>query len=433
MAIRNRTVNAVGYGLTDALSNLAPLPIKAQRAPVSSDTAPIGQIWIDQPADTVYVLTSITNGSANWQLLEQSGGAGSFTSLTVNPGPVTTEGTGAVSISGDAVNTTVDIATGAGVKLLSLGSNNGASATTIQSGSGNIAISTTTGNVSVDANAAGQINIGVATAADIGIGAGAAGQSISIIGGDGATALGLSASGGDIDIYAGTGSIDIASDATTSAVNVGRGNGAGSVKTVVVGCDQGASATTIASGSGNMIINSGAGTLTIESTNQTIDVNSGTGVLSISGDAAATTVNIAGGAAAKTLRLGSSTTTSSTLVTAGTGGISIAAAGLVGVTPTTPTAASPTASVTSDVNVIAATFTGFTTAAAGTQAFTITSSMILATSGIFVTVCNASAGNDAKMTLTSVTQAVGSIVVNTTNNGTQALDSTVYVNVWVIN
>jgi len=305
MAIRNRTRSLVGYGLDNALQNLAPQPIQANRAPLSTDTAAVGAIWCYPATLQVWINDGIVNGASQWVQVSE-GGSGTFTSLLVNPGPVTTQGTGAVNISADAVATTVNVGTGAAVKTVALGSSNGASSTAI------------------------------------------------------------------------------------------------------------------ASGSGNLTIASNAGTLTMSSTNQTLEIISGTGALSISDDAAATTVNIASGAAAKTLNLGSSTTTSATNIIAGTGGILLGAAGIVKVNPTTPTAASPTATVTSNARVISATFTGFTTAAAGTQAYTVVSSAILATSGIFVTI-------------TGVQQLVGSVVVNTTNNGGSSVAGNVIVNVWVIN
>ena len=49
-------------------------------------------------------------------------------------------GTGTISISGDATNTTVGLATGAGAKLLTLGSTSGASSVTINTGSAGITI-----------------------------------------------------------------------------------------------------------------------------------------------------------------------------------------------------------------------------------------------------------------------------------------------------
>ena len=100
--------------------------------------------------------------------------------------------------------------------------------------------------------------------------------------------------------------------------------------------------------------------------------------------------------------------------------------------PATGTAASPTASVTINANVFKATFTGFTTAAAGPQAYTIVNSLSTAGSGILLTVANRGT-NAAFITLDSVnTQTAGTIVVNTINNGAAALNGDVIITGWVV-
>ena len=121
MAIRQRTRSLVGYGLDNALQNLAPQVIQANRAPTTSDTAPQGACWVWQANSQIWFNSGIINGLAQWLLLESSGGPGVFSSLLVNPGPVTTQGTGAVNISADAVATTINVGTGAAVKTVSVG------------------------------------------------------------------------------------------------------------------------------------------------------------------------------------------------------------------------------------------------------------------------------------------------------------------------
>ncbi|HSC25145.1 MAG TPA: hypothetical protein VLB80_02915, partial [Candidatus Babeliales bacterium] len=105
-----QTRSKVAYGLSEALPVMPPSPIVAKRAPTSSDKAPLGTLWI-QPTtaagvavNAAWVLTSIISNSASWE--DISGGAGLFTSLTVNPGPtaLSTVGNGAVTI-GNATNT----------------------------------------------------------------------------------------------------------------------------------------------------------------------------------------------------------------------------------------------------------------------------------------------------------------------------------------
>lgn len=70
-------------------------------------------------------------------------------------------------------------------------------------------------------------------------------------------------------------------------------------------------------------VQSGSGALAVTSTNGTLTINSGTGVLGISSDASATTVNLATGAAVKLTTLGSTTTTSSTVIKSGSGNVAI--------------------------------------------------------------------------------------------------------------
>ena len=93
--------------------------------------------------------------------------------------------------------------------------------------------------------------------------------------------------------------------------------------------------------------------------------------------------------------------------------------------------ASPTASSTQNFNVVAATFTGFTTAAAASQVFTLTNSLISATSQVFVTAANEGA-NDAQMSVMRVKRLAGSMEVTLKNNGAAALNGNVTITAWVI-
>lgn len=118
-------------------------------------------------------------------------------------------------------------------------------------------------------------------------------------------------------------------------------------------------------------------------------------------------------------------------ISTGGGSVDISSSGFVTMAPATDTQASPTAASTLNVNVGAATFTGFTTASAASQVFTITNSIITTSSKIFVTVCNEGA-NDAQMTVMRVKRLAGSMEVTCTNNGAAALNGNVTVNFWVI-
>lgn len=116
----------------------------------------------------------------------------------------------------------------------------------------------------------------------------------------------------------------------------------------------------------------------------------------------------------------------------GGGEISISSSGNVAMVPATATEASPTATTTINARVFKATFTGFTTAAAGTQAFTISNSTLGAGDGVILTVANRGS-NDAQMSLRRVnTETAGTIIVNTINNGAAALNGDVVITGWVI-
>ena len=175
----------------------------------------------------------------------------------------------------------------------------------------------------------------------------------------------------------------------------------------------------------------------------TITVGGGTGAQTVNLATGATgvkTVHIADSAVANIVTLGSLTGAASLALQSGTGGLSLATGattpGLVSVAPDTASVASPTATSTLNSRVICVTFTGFTTAnAGGAQAYTIVSSAILSTSSIQVSVCNLNAStNGAFLTVTGITQAAGSIIVHTANNGAGALGAgdNVLVNVWVL-
>ena len=121
--------------------------------------------------------------------------------------------------------------------------------------------------------------------------------------------------------------------------------------------------------------------------------------------------------------------------TGSTSGLTLFTNGLVSVTAVLTTAASPSAGTTANQRLVRMAYTGFTTAAAGVQSFTFTSSFINVASMVFATITNLNAsGNGAFMGLQGIQQAAGSMVIHTINNGAGALGAgdTVFVNVWII-
>lgn len=129
-------INQVGYGLTQALQDQAPLPVKSKRAPTANDVGhPLGQVWVNIPANAAYVLTSVVNNQANWQAL--AGGSGSFSTLTV---------TGQVLLDTTAVtNNQIGNNTGTTSVQIFAGSNG----ITLASASGPIGITSGTGTITI--------------------------------------------------------------------------------------------------------------------------------------------------------------------------------------------------------------------------------------------------------------------------------------------
>jgi hypothetical protein len=230
--------------------------------------------------------TSITSGTGGMHLTNYSGEVEIFSAGIP----------GLINIDAVANNTTTQIATGAGIKLLTLGSTNTTSSTTIQSGSAGISITSATAN-------------------------------------------------GPITIVSGTGTIGIATSATASTVNVGTGAG---VKTCSFGSTNTTSITTVACGTGgcnlgttanahittvgsttttaSTVIQSGTVGIGINATNGPISIASGTGQIDIGASATNSTINLGTGAGVKVVTLGSTTTTSSLALKYGTGNFLLASA-----------------------------------------------------------------------------------------------------------
>lgn len=283
MATRQQVQYA--YGISQEIITLAPLPIVAQRAPTSNDFEQPGQTWIDKPNNRIYFLSSVTANVANWQLLTASGGPGSFSSLTVNPGNITVT-------------------------------------------AGNVVI--TAGNLSATA-----------------------------------------------------------------------------------------------------IVSPAALTVT-PTTNFTLNVGAGS-TLALSNTDTATITNIStGGATAnKIVTIGSLSGSSPMTLRTGTGGLNVTSGGIFTLQAAVDTQASPSATAVINANVGSATFTGFTTAAAATQVFTVTNSLVTATSQIICSVTNAGA-NDAQMTITRINPGAGTFDVTLVNNGAAALNGNVVITFMVI-
>ena len=141
------------YGINNPLQSNAPEPIVAQRAPTAADIAPLSTLWICEPTNAYYVLTSPgvwtaqSTGSATQASLEITGGSG--TVLTVDAGGNTSLG-GALAVSGastlsgaltvNSAASAISIGTDAVAKTITIGNSTGATAVDLNSGSGGIGI-----------------------------------------------------------------------------------------------------------------------------------------------------------------------------------------------------------------------------------------------------------------------------------------------------
>lgn len=219
--------------------------------------------------------------------------------------------TGAINLGTSTGGQTISIAGGAtGNKIVTIASSITTNTFNLNIGNN---ITTGTANISIANNVTsggGLITIGSSNASS--------NQGIELYGGaDGITLIAAnsgsidiaSGTGGSIDIVSGTGTLGISDDAAATSVSIATGAG---VKTTIIGSTNTTSTTTVQSGSG---------ALNITSTNGALTIDAGTGTLGIATDAAANTINIGTGGAAKTLTLGSTNTTSSTLIKSGSGNI----------------------------------------------------------------------------------------------------------------
>lgn len=314
----------------------------------------------------------------------------------------------------------------------------------IDSGTAGVIVDTS-GAISLDSAAASNFTVTGAFALDVGSTLGkvtlSSGQNAadsvvitSLIGGIDILAAGAAA-GEDIDIVATGSSVNITSteNATDSIVITST---VGGIQILAAGAAATEDIVITATGSSVRIT-------ATESATDSINIESTAGGINVlaSGAAAGEDINItatgssvnitATEAAANAIVITSSNAAGGIDLTTGGGSIDLSSAGFATVVANTANVASPTAASIQNVNVGAATFTGFTTAAAGIQDFTITNSLVTIASVLLVTVCNEGA-NDAQMSIRRITRAAGSFVVKTVNNGAAALNGNVTVSWWLL-
>src|SRR3989344_3589842 len=214
-----------------------------------------------------------------------------------------------ISVGTSTLARTVNIATGAATQTLTLGSQNSTSSSTLQAGTGDLFI-TSADVISMDAvgalsinSSGGVISIGNdAIAQNINLGTGGAARTITIGNTTGATALNLDT---------GTGGINFGDNANAKTIDIGGVTNSGTDRINI--------ATNATAGDVIIIGNSSANTVL------TLDGR----FISIGPSTLARTVNIATGAAAQTLSLGSQNSTSSSTLQAGTGDLFVTSADVI--------------------------------------------------------------------------------------------------------
>jgi hypothetical protein len=294
-------ISKVGYGLSEALPVLAPFPVRANRAPTTADKGyAIGTLWVYSAATDAYILMSVVNNLANWELLTSGGGAGIFSSLLVTPGPITLTGVFNLNTSGaNAIN----IGTGTYSGTISIG--NAAGTVGIEGA-----------NVEIDADAAGDIDIGLsvvggditvggtAQTGDLVLGSSSGAQNVLIANGAGASVVAIAnvQVGGSVSVGSAmvAGTISLGGLAQTGDINIGNSS---ATHTIDIGNEQTGAGETqtinIASNTidGTSVVNILAGDATIGT--QTANILTGAGVAGVA--------NIGTGASDHVVNIGSAT------------------------------------------------------------------------------------------------------------------------------
>jgi hypothetical protein len=156
-ATTNRTAYMQNNG---PLYNIQQAPIISNRNPTVNDKAALGTVWVNKLLALVFIAAQNVANAETWLQVESSGGVGTFTSLTVTPGPTAITGTTTINNSGAGVTT---IGTG-GTGAVNIGNATGNTAvtgslstttsltatTTVTAGTG---ITSTTGAITATAGA----------------------------------------------------------------------------------------------------------------------------------------------------------------------------------------------------------------------------------------------------------------------------------------
>jgi hypothetical protein len=256
--------------------------------PSWSSSASCGNCLVQVPGTTLANTVAPTASVVSLTVKETSGAAADILDLQTSGGAnlvsvnstgllTATAGltlTGATNINTNGSAATTNIGTGAAAETVALGSTNTTSTTTINAGSGDLVLGGTATTI-VAGTLGNNVNLFNTTTGTISIGTGAA-----------------------------------------NSINIGTG---AFVENAALGSTNTTSTTTINAGSGGLILGGGATTIVAGTLGNNVNLfNTTTGTISI-GTGAANTINIGTGAFAGNASLGSTNTTSSTTINAGSG------------------------------------------------------------------------------------------------------------------
>ena len=324
--------NQVAYGLTQPLLAIFPAPIVANRAPLTSDFAQIGTLWINKSVNSVFVLTSIVSNAAVWELLSTSGAGGFFSSLLVAPGPTVLDGQFTVS---SGAGNAVSIGNDSTDHSVTIGNLTGSSPLDLQGGSGGAILETAvTGPISIG---------GTGMTANIQIGNSVSGQAVTIEGAvnTGAQSVniasGASAANSTVNILSGNATAGVQTFNVLTGTQAGIAHIAdgGAANVVTIGSLTGIASLALRSGTAGTTLTTGVtGTISLGAATMTgaITVGQSTAGQPINIGAAANTGaqtisigNAASGAGTNLITVGSTANASATTLNAGTAGITLTA------------------------------------------------------------------------------------------------------------
>lgn len=303
----NNSQQRLAYSVNQPLTAIFNPPIISNRVPTTKDKQPLGTLWVVKLTNSSYIITSVVNNLANWQLV--SAAAGALSQITAEDSSVATPVAGNIIIEGDG---NVDTTAAGDTLTISLVPSP-TFAGTVTANAITVGDLTVTGDFGINSTAQIDFTSSDAAANAILLSATAGGVQILAAG----NPILLSTTNQAINLVSGTGAINVGADAAAKTITIGNVTGA----TGVV-INSGTNGVAVAStGAGDITLNS-SDTLLLDSAG-VLELNSSAGAISIGNDAVAQAINIGTGAAARVITIGNVTGATSLTLRSGTGNFAI--------------------------------------------------------------------------------------------------------------